>query len=328
MLIYIEEDILNFPLVQKNLKRFYNADKIIIRNYKNIFDKKIPLWKIEKLIIFAKIRWSAISYLPDNYWHEKISYSLKTSLNCIFDCAYCYLKWAFENNFQVYFLNYDDIKKEVLKVVNKFNNSYPLWFYSSDYSDILWMNDISWFVEEFVPFFEQFDNVMLEIRTKSVNIKSLLDLWFVPKNTEIAFSLNPQELISKYEKWVANLHQRICAINLLLDKWFKIWLRFLPLLPVKNYQEIYSEFINYVKNKIDIEKVYSIFVSGLLYTKDDYFMMLKKNPYLDILYYLKENEDWLVREKEEFREFFYKLFNSLTWKCKISLDNISCMDIN
>jgi len=51
-----------------------------------------------------------------------------------------------------------------------------------------------------VPFFEQFENVMMEIRTKSTAINSLLSLNFVPKNTEIAFSLNPQILIEKYEK--------------------------------------------------------------------------------------------------------------------------------
>jgi hypothetical protein len=40
----------------------------------------------------------------------------------------------------------------------------------------------------------------MELRTKSGNIKPLLDLNFVPKNTEICFSLNPQNLIDKYEK--------------------------------------------------------------------------------------------------------------------------------
>jgi hypothetical protein len=38
------------------------------------------------------------------------------------------------------------------------------------------MNAISGFLEEFVPFFEQFDNVMMEVRTKSANIKPILDL--------------------------------------------------------------------------------------------------------------------------------------------------------
>jgi hypothetical protein len=38
------------------------------------------------------------------------------------------------------------------------------------------MNYISNFLEEFVPFFEKFENVMMEIRTKSANIKPILDL--------------------------------------------------------------------------------------------------------------------------------------------------------
>ncbi|MDR2411345.1 MAG: hypothetical protein LBD88_01855 [Candidatus Peribacteria bacterium] len=50
------------------------------------------------------------------------------------------------------------------------------WFYSSDYSDILALNDLTNFVEEFVPFFEKLENAMMEIRTKSNNIKPLFNL--------------------------------------------------------------------------------------------------------------------------------------------------------
>jgi hypothetical protein len=151
------------------------------------------------------------------------------------------LKGAFKNDIPVYFVNYDDIKKEIVERIEKIplspalssqgrkgeegdfelklkqNLAYKdkIWFYSSDYSDILGMDNISGFLEEFVPFFENIplspalspkgrkgveSIAMMEIRTKSANIKPILDLGFVPKNTEFAFSLNPQELIDKYEK--------------------------------------------------------------------------------------------------------------------------------
>jgi hypothetical protein len=74
------------------------------------------------------------------------------------------------------------------------------------------MDNISGFLQEFIPFFENINShlpqgrgagcegiAMLEIRSKSANIKPILDLGFIPKNTEFAFSLNPQELIDKYE---------------------------------------------------------------------------------------------------------------------------------
>ena len=89
-------------------------------------------------------------------------------------------------------------------------------------------------------------------------------LWFIPKNTEIAFSLNPQELIDKYEQKTPSLDKRIASINTLLDKWFKIWLRFLPLLPVKNYKEIYTEFVDKIKKEIDISKINSIIYNPCL----------------------------------------------------------------
>ncbi|MDP3381629.1 MAG: hypothetical protein Q8S84_09375 [bacterium] len=39
----------------------------------------------------------------------------------------------------------------------------------------------------------------------------------MPKNTEIAFSLNPQILIDKYEKSTSSLDARIEAINKLIS---------------------------------------------------------------------------------------------------------------
>jgi len=57
--------------------------------------------------------------------------------------------------------------------------------------------------------------VYLEIRTKSINISNILYYNSI-KNIEIAFSLNPQEIIESYEKGTASLSERIKAINTLL----------------------------------------------------------------------------------------------------------------
>jgi len=161
----------------------------------------------------------------------------------------------------------------------------------------------------------------MEIRTKSANIKPLLDLWFVPKNTEISFSLNPQVLINKYEKWTSNLEARIEAINKLLELWFKVWIRFLPLLPVKNYEIIYEDFIDQLKDKINFSKINSTFASWLLYTKKDYNKILLKYPNLDILHMLDLWTDWFYRESKKVRETFYKMFKDLDNKCILCLES-------
>lgn len=318
MLIYVEKDVIDYVYTKNIISKINNPEIIIIDNYKNIFDKNIKN-RVLKSIIIAKLRWNSLTKAPKDYWHIKNSYFIKSSLNCIFDCSYCFLKWAFKNNFQVYFVNYDDIKNEIDRLLlNNLNNL--TWFYSSDYSDILWMNKFSWFIEEFVPYFESKHNVMMEVRTKSSDISDILNLKIIPKNTEFAFSLSPQVLIDRYEKWTSSLSNRIDAINLLLESWYKVWIRFLPLLPVKDYKKIYDDFVDLINSRIDLKKINSIFASWLLFTKNDYNVMLKKYPTLDILYMLELEEDWFYRESREYRDYFYWLFKELDTRCIFCLD--------
>lgn len=324
MIFYIEKKILDHPNTKKILEKNPKAEILEIDNYKNLFDKKISSETWEKIFILAKLESNPITAAPPKYWHNWNAYFFKTSLNCIFDCSYCFLKWAFKNSYPVLFLNYDDIQGEIeKKIFDIKEKNETIRFYSSDYSDIQGFDFMSNFNENFVKFFEKFDNVMMETRTKSANIENFLEMaenWFVPKNTEIAFSLNPQDLIEKYEKWTSSLKARFWAINKLLEKWFKVWLRFLPLLPVQNYEEIYKNFLEEVKKNIPMEKIHSVFATWLLYTKMDYKKILQKNPQLDILYQLEDWWDWFFREKEKVRKKFYEIFAEFHEKTIICLD--------
>ena len=324
MLIFIEKQAKDYSQTKKILEKYKNAKVIFIDNYKNIFDKNYKNLDTKKALIIAKLNSKSVSRAPCWYWHSESSYFFKTWLNCVFDCSYCYLKWAFKNDNIVLFVNYDDIKNEIEEKISELRKELPdaaHWFYSWDYSDIVWIDNLSNFIENFVPFFEKFwDDVMMEIRTKSSNVKPFLDLWFIPKNTEISFSLNPEILVKKYEKWASSLEKRIEAINILLEKWFKVWLRFLPILPVKNWEEVYSEFIAYIKEKIDISKIYSSFASWLLYTKKDYNKMLQKYPDLGILYMLELENDDFYRESKVFRSKIYTMFKEFDKRCIFCLD--------
>ncbi len=324
MIIYVEKQAKHYPQTQKILQKYKNASVIFIEHYKNIFDKNFENLNVQKSIIIAKLDSPAVTQAPAWYGHTKQAYFFKTSLNCVFDCSYCFLKWAFKNDNMVFFVNYDDIKQQISDKISELKKSgiqEEIWFYSSDYSDIQGMDIISWFNQEFIPFFDEFEWVKMEVRTKAGNVESLLDLWFAPKNTEIAFSLNPQSLIEKYESGTATLQNRMKATNLLLEHNFKVWLRFLPLLPVKNYKEIYQEFIDEMKQEINFCDIASTFASGLLFTKRDYNTILKKYPDLDILHLLELENDDFYREAREVRDTFYTMFKNLDNKCLLCLEN-------
>ncbi|EKE27993.1 MAG: hypothetical protein ACD_3C00111G0010 [uncultured bacterium (gcode 4)] len=323
MIIYIEKEALKYNLTSEISNKFPDATILQISNYKNIFDKNIS-FKTEKNLILAKLKWDWISETPIWYAPVKKAFFFKTSLNCPFNCSYCYLKWAFKNAFQVIFVNYEDVAANIENTISQLRNSWykdKIIFYASDYSDSLATENLTWFHKFFIPFFEKHENVEMETRTKSSNIHPLLLLWFAPKNTEVAFSLNPKLIIENHEIGSSDLDSRISSINKLMSSWFKVWLRFLPLLPINDYKRVYDEFLDYVLEKIDLKKINSVSVWSLLYTKDDYLKILKKEKDSDYLYRLTAFDDSFIRAPVAFRNEIYALFKEKLEHFNICLDN-------
>ena len=284
MLIYYESKVKDHNLTKEIFNHFWNCEKIEIQHYKNLFDINIGSYKTEPFIILAKQEHIAILPTPENYWFPWKSYFFKPSLNCFFNCKYCYLQWTFKNRFPVFFLNYEDMQNEIINKIKQERQSWFEWqitFYASNYADLLATEDISHFHKNFLPFCNSLpNNVIIETRTKSDNISSLLDYikaWNKPSNKiEIAFSLSPREIATKYELWTASLERKIDAINKLINNWFRAWLRFLPLLPVHNYKEIYEKFLNEITGNIPIEKIASITIAPLIFNEWDYNVLTKK----------------------------------------------------
>lgn len=335
MLIYYESKIKNLPLTHQIFEQFKISEKIEILHYKNLFDAKIWNYKTEPLIILAKQEHITILSTPPNYWFPWKSFFFKPSLNCFFNCKYCYLQGTFRNRFPVFFLNYEDMQKEIINQIQKLRQSWfdgQITFYASNYADLLATENISHFHENFLPFCESLpDNVLIETRTKSANITSLLDYaknlgWNSPtQKMEIAFSLSPRIIAKKYELGTATLDEKIQSINQLLEKNFRVWMRFLPLLPVENFQQIYSEFLDEVIDKININKIASIAIAPLIFNQWDYNVLIKKyqndSDFSFINNLGKNNHQlWTCTDGEilDFRELFAQKFKNR----KIFLDYV------
>lgn len=324
MILYIEKQARNFPLTKRICEKFPHATIIEIQHYKNIFDKPLGGYPTENCLILARLVWDHISSCPPGYDPYDYSFFFKTSLNCVYDCEYCYLKWAFRNDFRVIFVNYDEIMGTIEQKISSVRAQDPhgsIIFYASDYSDIQALDTLTDFNAHFIPFFDRFPGVIVESRTKSANITSLLGFEKIPENFEIAFSLNPEEIIRQYEHKSASLEQRMNAVNTMIDRGYKVGLRFLPLLPVPGYLDIYETFLKQVRERIPLERVHSFSIGSLLYTREDYKQMLKKIPNFDMLYRIESTtDDNFVRLPLEVRVNFYKLFEKYLGDFSVCLD--------
>lgn len=303
MIFYVEKKVKDLKYTNNILSLFPNSPIYLIDSYKNIFDIKLA-WTIQKVFVIASVK-NPLVDAPLNYGYKWKWFFLRNSLNCVYDCSYCYLQWIFKNNINIFFINYDFMKESIIERISEY---WPnIWFYSSDYSDNFATARFSWFLDEFIPFFSSHDGIKMEIRTKSSDV-SILDAFTPHKNIEIAFSLNPQEVIDIYEKWTPSLKARLASISYLLDKWWQVGIRFMPLISCFNYHKIYTRFLDEILQEIDFHKVYSVFIWWILYTDSDYKIIIKKKRDMDILYDLSKSEDGFYRQSIEIRKWFYHLF--------------------
>jgi len=95
-LFYIEKEALDYPKTKELMRRYEDKEVIYIDCYADIFNRRNQDFKKQKssnTFILAVKKLKFIQKNPEYcVSHIKESYYFSTSLNCIFDCEYCFLQ--------------------------------------------------------------------------------------------------------------------------------------------------------------------------------------------------------------------------------------------
>lgn len=320
MIIYVEKNVKNLLITDQILEKYPNSDILYINHYKNIFDKKFVKKSSEKILILASSPKNIFQpSIERDYHYQSKSYFVRTGLNCIFGCTYCYLQSIFKNDFVVLFLDYESQKQKWSEQIKSIRADYEwkLVFYVSNYNDLQGYNFLSNWNENMLDFLDSFENIHIESRTKTILVDDLLSR-NPPKNFELSFSLSPETIVKKFEIWTPSLEKRLITINKLLQKNYKIWLRFMPLLPYQDYKNIYEDFLKFLVQKIDVEEIYSMFAGTLLYPKNWNFMDFDENLVDEKNFWKWDSNAQFLTLNKSIRQDFEEIFQKYLPNCKIS----------
>ena len=303
--IYIEEEILNHKETQKILSRNKWQNIIKIENYKDIFNRPHQNYARQKeslKLIIAKKYEPFIykgSYFSDAFEFDEFYYSPSIK-NCIYDCDYCYIQGLYPSAYLVIFVNLEDyfseLERDFLQKPTLIAPSYD--------TDLLALEGVISQVEKWINFSYSQKNLHLEIRTKSGNFSKIEHL-NPTKNITLTWSLSPQEVIAKHEKFTANLEKRVSAINSAIAKNWKVRLAIDPILDlnysnIKESQEIYINFLKYLIKKIEFKKIDSL-TFGTFRISSQHLNKLKKLQKSEIAFYPYEtvnNISFYKRERD------------------------------
>jgi spore photoproduct lyase len=133
------------------------------------------------------------------------------------------------------------------------------------------------FADFFVPEFSSIPNAVLELRTKSTQIRSLLKRP-AQENVVIAYSLSPDRVAQEVEIGAPSMKKRIDALAKLQDKGWRIGLRFDPVIWHQDYLSDYQQMVDHVFKTLDADRIDSVTLGGFRLPKGFYKTMRKLHP--------------------------------------------------
>lgn len=279
-LIYIEEEIASHPRTEAICARFPRTTRVYCRHYGEIFNRKGQNFRMQKqrpALILARKHKGHVLDAPNGYGvGGRRNYYFSHMLNCLYDCRYCFLQGMYRSAYFVIFVNYEDFQREIIDTANRHPQD-EQWFFSGYDCDSLVYEPVTRFTETFLPIFRELPNAHLELRTKSLQIRTLLKEEPFD-NCIIAFSFTPEPISQALEHGVPAVEKRIDAMVRLQDHGWRLGLRFDPMIYQQGFEELYQELFKAIFSRLNPERIHSVSLGALRTPKPFYQNMANLYP--------------------------------------------------
>ena len=288
--IYVEKAVLKHARTQKILRKFPSATIIEIDHYKDVFCRSKQSFQFQhqtqKLILAAKQGTLLYEGAPvcQNFNNQNFYYTSCT-MNCFFDCEYCYLKGMYPSANIVVFVNLEDIFAEVERVLE----NHPLYLCVSYDTDLLAMEQIIGYVREWCDFAVKHENLKIEVRTKCANQSFAQSVTPIP-TVIYAFTLSPQAVIDAFEHHTPSLAERLSCADKLIQAGCPVRLCFDPMIYILDWERHYETMLNQVFRTIPVEKIMDVSVGTFRISKDYLKNMRKQDPESAVIWFPFQKE--------------------------------------
>ena len=258
--LYIEQAIATHPRVREIGLRFPSANQVMCERYGAVFNRKSQNFRLQKknpsLILAHKFD-NHVLETPEGYGiGGRNNYYFSHMLNCIYDCRYCFLQGMYRSAHYVLFVNYDEFFS-AMDAKLMAHDGEDVWFFSGYDCDSLALDPLTGFAQHLLSYLETRPHAMVELRTKSTQIRALLGQAPL-SNVIVAFSLTPEPAAVALEHKAPSVAKRINAMTQLAQNGWRLGLRFDPLLDDVRFEEHYQALFRDIFDRIDPACIHSI----------------------------------------------------------------------
>jgi spore photoproduct lyase len=182
-------------------------------------------------------------------------YQILTPLTgCGMYCSYCILQVYFDHQHQTCYQNFDDLEDEVHRKMEK-HTCGVVRFGTGEFGDSLYQENRLGLSKKIAAVLGRYDNVLVEFKTKSVNVSTLGQIKN-PHKVVIGFSLNTEKMVEQLEKGTAPVKKRLEAAALCEEMGFSVAFHFDPMVWYdgwdSEYRNVVSMIYHYIKDPQNI----------------------------------------------------------------------------
>jgi spore photoproduct lyase len=277
--VYVEQAIRQHPRVRQALTRLRPKHVIECQHYGELFNPKGQNFRLQKTnpaLILAQKSGRRVLPTPEGFGiGGQQNYYFSHMLNCLYDCRYCFLQGMYPSANWVWFVNYEDFMQDIAQTIEW--QSGPSYFFSGYDCDSLAFDSQTKFVDAFLPFFAEHPQAVLELRSKSTNIRALLKQPVIA-NCVVAFSFTPEAISSQVEHKVPSVGKRIQAMRQLANQGWQVGLRFDPLIYADNFTQLYRQLIDDIMQALPDRSIHSISIGPMRFPTKMYQRLVNLYP--------------------------------------------------
>lgn len=282
--IWINEACENELLVQRILGNLPDLPRQIIKQAD--FEKTMedfPLESGKKILYLTKTPGPKVKPCPaTNNPYLCCQYTTINQITqCPMDCTYCILQHFLDNPIITIYVDYSQIFEEIFQLQQEQPKRF-FRFGTGELGDSLVLDSITELSKDYLSFFKDRKNCVIELKTKSIDIDYVLQ--HPIKNGVISWSLNPQTVIEKDEKYAAGLEQRLKSAQKCQDAGFLLGFHFDPILSFNGWQTAYESVVEQIFKSVDGSRIAWISLGSLRFPPALHHVIQDRFPQSKIIY--------------------------------------------
>ncbi|MBU0972725.1 MAG: DNA photolyase [Proteobacteria bacterium] len=213
---------------------------------------KDPISQAKTLLYITRNKGAVIRECPGTSHYTCCDYTiLHAATFCTMDCSYCILQAYFHPPVLQYFAGLESF---VAPLDHRFSQNKIFRIGTGEYTDSLIWENISPAPRFLVEKFARQSNSLLELKTKTINVDSLLNLDHNGK-TVLAWSVNTPEIIGSEEKGTAALAARLETAKRCEAKGYKLAFHFDPMVIYEGCEDAYKKVVHSIFSHVSPDNI-------------------------------------------------------------------------